>query len=384
MPSPNIIESLALDEPQTLVVMTKEVKPAARFLYDRYFPCNPDTDIFPTENILVNYKDKSGKRLAPFVRKGYKTSIRTGHYVDQLTPGRIAPTRQLTVSNLLIRGFGEQLFSGMKPSQRAINITMTDVRELKDEVRRSFEFMAADLLSHNEYTLTYEKSDKNGESEDDTPVTVSFIDVEAGNECGYTTAKFWNESGSNIYADIKAMCRQLEDNGTDAQDIILGSNAADAFLRDEFIHELLDNRRIEMGKIAPEIKAQGATLIGLINIDGYMLNVIEYRESYTAADGSRKPFIDPDIAIVTAPAVGRSMFAAVTQIEQSDKAYHTYMEPIVPKYISDERADTQEIMMTSRPLLVPVVKGCWVSAKVTGTTPSEGGDQQEEEKQPGS
>lgn len=371
MASPNIVTALALDEPQTLRAMTAKAKPAPRFLLDRYFPCNPDTDIFPTETILVDYKDKSGKKLAPLVHAGHKTSARTGFYTDRLTPARIAPTRKLTIADLLTRGFGEQLFSGNAPSQRAVNITMTDVRELMDEVRRRKEFMAADLLQHNRYVLTYEKSDANGADENSGDVTVSFIDATDGNECAYTTAGFWNEAGANIYGDIKAMCRQLEDNGVDAVDLILGSNAADAFLHDELIHKLLDNRRIEMGSIAPTIKAQGATLIGLLNVDGYMINIIEYRESYTSKDGKLTPFIDPDTAIVTAPNAGRSMYAAVTQMEQSDGAFHTCFDKIVPKYISKPEDDIQQIMMTSRPLLAPVIKGGWISGKVTGTTPTE-------------
>lgn len=368
MASPNIITALALDEPQTLRAMANKAKPAPRFLLDRYFPCNKDTDIFPTETILVDYKDKSGKKLAPLVHAGHKTSARTGFYTDRLTPARIAPTRKLTIADLLTRGFGEQLFSGNAPSQRAVNITMTDVRELMDEVRRRKEFMAADILQHNKYVLTYEKSDENGTNETAGDVTVTFNEETDSNECAYTTAGFWNEADANIYGDIKAMCRQLEDNGVDAVDLILGSNAADAFLHDEFLHKLLDNRRIEMVSIAPTIKAQGATLIGLLNVDGYMLNVIEYRETYTSKDGKITPFIDPDTAIVTAPNAGRSMYAAVTQMEQSDKSYHTYFDTIVPKFLSDARTDTQQIMMTSRPLLAPVIKGCWISGKVTGTT----------------
>lgn len=367
MASPNIITTLALDEPQTLIAMTEAARPAAKFLFERYFHTNPDTDIFPTEDILIDYKDKAGRTLAPFVHEGWKTSDRTGFATDKLSPARIAPKRELSVIDLIKRGYAEQLFSGKTGEQRAHDKTMQDITELMDTVRRRFESMAADLIVNNKYTMTYEKSDENGSSEQTGDVVVSFIDTEEGNICAYTPEAAWTES-SNIYGDIKAMLRQLDDNGGSTNgtiDLLLGSNAADAFLRNKEIREMLDNRRMEMGEIAPQVRAQGATLIGLLNVDGILLNVIEYREAYTDASGKLTPFLPADQAVIIPPLCCRALFAAVTQMEQSDNQFHTYADKIVPKYLGDAKADKLEIMMTSRPALAPVVKGGWVSAKVT-------------------
>ncbi len=368
MASPNIVTTLALDEPQTLIAMTAEARPAAKFLFERYFYTNPSTDIFPTEDILIDYKDKSGRKLAPFVHEGWKTSDRTGFATDKLSPARIAPTRKLTVADLIKRGYAEQLFSGKTGAQRAHDKTMQDITELMDEVRRRYEAMAADLLVNNKYTMTYEKSDANGSGEQAGDVVVSFIDTEEGNICAYTPASAWTADTANIYGDIKAMLRQFDDNGGSMNgtiDLLLGSNAADAFLRDKNIRELLDNRRMEMGEIAPQVRAQGATLMGLLNVDGILLNVIEYRETYTDASGKLTPFLPADQAIIATPLCCRALFAAVTQMEQSDRQFHTYADKIVPKYLGNAENDELRIMMTSRPALAPVVKGGWVSSKVT-------------------
>lgn len=368
MASPNIVTTLALDEPQTLIAMAAEARPAAKFLFERYFYTNPSTDIFPTEDILIDYKDKSGRKLAPFVHEGWKTSDRTGFATDKLTPARIAPTRKLSVIDLIKRGYGESLFSGKTGEQRAHDTTMQDITELIDEIRRRYEYMAADLLVNNKYVMTYEKSDANGDSEQVGDVTVSFIDTEEGNICAYTPSEAWTADGSNIYGDIKAMLRQFDDNGgalNGTIDLLLGSNAADAFLKNKEIREMLDNRRMEMGEIAPQVRAQGATLMGLLNVDGIMVNVIEYRETYTNASGKLTPFLPADQAIIATPLCCRALYAAVTQMEQSDNQFHTYAEKIVPKYLGDAKNDKLEIMMTSRPAFAPVVKGGWVSAKVT-------------------
>lgn len=59
----------------TLLMAVQQLTPAATFLRDRYFPTNDASDIFATDDVLVEFRDGS-KKLAPFVapRKGGVTS----------------------------------------------------------------------------------------------------------------------------------------------------------------------------------------------------------------------------------------------------------------------------------------------------------------------
>ena len=224
MASPNIVTTLELNDPATLIALAEKVRPAAHFLYDRYCVCNPATDIFPTEDIHIEYQDKAGRKLAPLVHKGYKSSGRRGYYTDKLTAARTAEKRSLTVEDYMRKGYGESLFSGKDGAQRALEMTRTDMTNLTDNTIRRWEAMASDLLCNNKYTLNYVKSDANGADESADPVEVSFIDTEEGNICAYTPATLWNADGAKLIEDIVAMCRQLEDNGGSAQDILVGSD----------------------------------------------------------------------------------------------------------------------------------------------------------------
>ncbi len=366
MASPNIVTSLNLDDPQTLVAMLGQTRPAPRFLINRYFPTNPDTDIFPSETILVDYKDKQGRILAPLVHEGHKTTPRRTFRTDKLTPARIAPQRPLTVVNLIKRGFGESLFSGDTPAQRAVNLTINDFTDLTDEVKRVWEKMAADCLTTNTYTLTYVASDAAESGEVTGDVTVSFIDTVSGNAAAYTPATAWNAAGANILGDIKAMIQQMQDNGAigGEVDLVLGSDAAIALMQNEDILTLLNIRRVEAGNLSPRFIELGAALIGQLNVHGHFVNIIEYTEKYTDSTGALVPFLPAGAAFVANPGCGRAMFAAVTQMEQYDHAFHTYMEPIVPKILGDASQDSLKIQLTSRPLLAPVVVGGWVAATV--------------------
>lgn len=91
----------------TLLASVQQLPPLHTFLLDRYFPTNAATDIFATNDVLVEYK-KGHKKAAPFVapRKGGITILRDGYTMRRFTPSYIAPKRPLTIDDLRKRGFG--------------------------------------------------------------------------------------------------------------------------------------------------------------------------------------------------------------------------------------------------------------------------------------
>lgn len=103
----------------TLLMAVQQLVPAATFLRDRYFPTNDASDIFSTEDVLVEYRD-GVRKLAPFVapRKGGVTILRKGYTMERYTPPFVAPRRTLTLDELRKRGFGEALYSQLTPEQR--------------------------------------------------------------------------------------------------------------------------------------------------------------------------------------------------------------------------------------------------------------------------
>lgn len=71
----------------TLLMAVQQLTPATTFLRDRYFPTNDASDVFATDDVLVEYRDGS-KKLAPFVapRKGGVTILRNGYHMERYTP----------------------------------------------------------------------------------------------------------------------------------------------------------------------------------------------------------------------------------------------------------------------------------------------------------
>ena len=134
----------------TLLMAVQQLVPAATFLRDRYFPTNDASDIFATEDVLVEYRDGT-RKLAPFVapRKGGVTILRKGYNMERYTPPFVAPRRTLTLDELRKRGFGEALYSQLTPEQRQQVLIMRDADELGDLITNREEAMAAETMLTN-------------------------------------------------------------------------------------------------------------------------------------------------------------------------------------------------------------------------------------------
>ena len=126
-----------------------------------------------------------------------------------------------------------------------------------------------------------------------------------------------------MLADISAMCKLLTSRGLPATEVLMAPDVADVFLANEWILKLLDNRNYMIGGVDPETLPSGVTKIARLNVKGKMLDFLMYEEEYEEIDGTMKPYIPAGKIAVTAPAAGRTVYGAITQME-SDEQFHTY------------------------------------------------------------
>lgn len=339
----------------TMLAAVQEINPLHTFLRDRYFPTNDSTDIFSTDDVLVEYRDGS-KTLAPFVapRKGGVTVLRKGYTMTRYTPPFIAPKRTMTVDDLNKKGFGEALFSKLTPAQRQGALMMKDFEDMDIMIARREEAMAAETLLTNGCIMKH-IADNKTEGDD---MDIRFYEGES-NPAQYTPETDWNEAGADILGDIYAVCELLAAKGLGSSDLIVSPDVGSAILDNEKIQKLLDNRNINIGGVDPAILPNGVTKIARLNCKGHVVDVLQYSESYTGDDGKNVGYITKGKAIVTAPGCGRTIYGAVSQVEQSDGLFHTYAAKRVPKYFSDAQGNTRELYLTSCPLCIPNNKNAW-------------------------
>lgn len=344
----------------TLLMAVQQLTPPSNFLKKRYFPTNEATDVFKTEDVLVEYQDGS-KKLAPFVapKKGGVTMMRSGSTMERFTPPRIAPKRGFTVDELKRRGFGEALFSQKTPEERERLLALRDLTEMDEAISRREETMCAETMLTNGCIMKHIADDKDKSND----MEIRFY-AEASNPAKYTPAVKWDQAGNAILQDLKVMVRMLTSRGLRAADYVCAPDVADVIVNDPNVQKLLDNRRYELGAVKPEALTDTAAVVAVLNIFGRFISIISYEETYTDDDGKDKPYIPSGKGILTAPGAGRTIYGAVTQLEQSDRQYHTYSGRRIPKYLANSENDTKTITLSSRPLMMPNHKNTFIVSDV--------------------
>lgn len=347
---------MALNYTDTAVLLAayKQQKAPNTFLQNRYFP---DGTVFTTAQVLVEYKD-GNQKLAPFVSPevGGKAVRRDGYKATAYEPAFIAPKRALTIDNLNKKGFGEALYGELTPEERAVKITADDLTEMDEMIVRRQEEMCAQVLQENALTMKHY-------GDDNTVVDTKIIEYfEGENQAVYTPSANWDSADADILGDIAVIALELAKRGLPAVDVILGTEAADAFLNNEKVQKLLDNRNFNIGVVDPTEGFPEAVFLGQINCKGYKLNFIQYAATYEAEDGSIKPYIDPKVAIVTAPACGVTNYGAITQINFGEADFTTHAEKRVPLY--EVNGQVREVALRTAPLVQPKHKNAFIKATV--------------------
>lgn len=350
-------------ETHHLLASVQQLPPIHTFLLDRYFPTNAASDIFATDDVLVEYK-KGTKKAAPFVapRKGGITVLREGYTMKRFTPSYIAPKRPLTIDDLRKRGFGEALYTNLTPEQRQGVIMLGDIDELRGMNTRRKEAMAAEVIFANACIMNEYVDDFHHFQERE----VRYYNGDS-NPAVYVPVADWDtteESGKQMMSDVSAMGSMLTSRGLPFTEVLMAPDVAEVFLNNEYILKLMDVRNIHIGGIAPEELPAGAVKIARLNVKGRMVDFISYEDTYEDTDGAVKPFIPAGMIAAAAPAAGRTVYGAITQVEQSDGEFHTYAGIDVPKYISDATHNIREITLSTAPLCMPNNENPFIAAKV--------------------
>jgi len=354
---------MALDiyKTHTLLAAIEEVPLLHTFLRDRYFPTDLQRDVFATNSVLIEYKE-GNKKLAPFVapRKGGITITRSGSYLESYEPPYIAPRRMLTIDDYSKRGYGEAIFSTLTPQEREFNYIMTDETELDTMISRREEAMAAETLISNGCIMKHYADDLMTVVEEKE---LRFYDG-VNNPAIYTTAVNWNLPGNKILDDMAAMISLLTSRGLGATEMLVAPDVASTILNDPTIQKLLDINNFDIGGINPELLPVGVARIARLNVKGRMIDILCYEDTYEDDFGATKQFIPAGHVVVLTAAVGRTLYGAVTQLEQRDNKTYTYTGRRVPKYLANAENNTRTLTLTSCPLMIPNQKTSWITSKV--------------------
>lgn len=343
---PNMVD---LYTPRTLAEVVKTTPPVRTFLRDRFFT---NVKTFPTKRVDIDIV-KGNRKMAAFIHPmvGGEIVQAEGYETKSYAPPLINPATISTADQLLERLPGEDMYSGKTPADRAAEKLIEEYNQLNDMTTRREEWMAAQVLTTGQLKVK-------GKGVDEV------IDFGLTNKITLASTKKWGASAADIWGNLKGWKQQVSRNGfANANMVIMGKAAADAFMADATVAKLLDNRRIEIGAIKPEEMEGGLTYYGHLNLPG--VDIYGYDEVYLDDEtGETKPLI-PDNVVLMIPSAASFMraYGLCTYLDDAGAWHRAETDRLLRTYV-EHRPDRRFIELQTHPLLIPDKIDSWFAATV--------------------
>ena len=343
-------------EPRTMGEVVRRLPPVQTFFKTTFFK---KTKTFVTRGVDVDFK-KGNRAIAPFVhpRIGGKTMPNRGFQTKTYTPPYVAPDKITTVDDLLSRGFGENIYSGKTPAQRAIAKMAEDFTELNEMITRREELMAAQAIYTGAIPIIGEGLNE-------------VIDFGFTNKETLANAQRWSNAASDPIEDLKKWRKQVQKTGFVNCDIcIMADDVAAAFIRHEKVKSLLDIKAYDLAVIKPREMPNGLTYVGTIN--GMGLDIYTYTEWYLDDWSGDKPEEKPlvpekTVALLSTQAMYSMYYGAVTILDGrggSAETFKTVEGARVPDTWTERKPARRFLQLNSNPLPVPHEVDSWFVATV--------------------
>jgi len=326
-----------------------------------FFITGPE-DITSADFVSIDI-ERSDEDIAPVLR-----DVKTGAIVvaediytnKTIKPPAYALEMPLNVYDLMKRQPGDTEYEESENwlGQMAQRVQKS-WRKMMQMLKYSIELQASQILQTG--TLTLNDEDGNAVYTLDYKPKVSHFP---------TVSTSWSTTASATpLDDITDLADVIRDDGLcDIQDLIFGSTAWKNFIKNDDVRELLDNRRINIGEIAPQMRNLGAKFQGMISYGAYEYRMWTYNARYKATFGatSKSLYVAAD-KVVFLPAAEeldfRKVYGGVPMLINSVPPFDQFLPGRVPvpgavdfkpRVYADERAETIISEIKSRPLLIPV------------------------------
>lgn len=330
-------------ETRTLLAPFDEGPAVHTFLRDTFFGGRE----YPPTN-LVEFDFRRGRRkMAPFVAPliGGKVMEREGFETRFFRAPRIAPVRNLRIPDLEPRMFGETIYQGRMPSDRAAELLAEDAVYCDEAISRREEWMCREVLVNGQLTITADHGYQ---------MVVDFLESSAGAIDNHHTPAngTWDTAGSVPLTDLEeARLATIAASGVSPNVALFGTKAKDAFINNAEVQKLLDNRRFELGNVAPTI--QDDAVVRFATVPG--LECYVYAEYFEDDMGVLFPMLPENLVMLLSTNVqNKVVYGAFTQLEDvKTKRYVTYQSARIPFVYGDEENGHLFYRLTSCPLPMP-------------------------------
>ena len=346
------MNEVSIFDPRTMGKIVERMPAVRTFFRSTFFKT---VNTFTTKSIDVDFR-KGNRRIAPFVHRkiGGKTVPNSGYQTKTYTPPLVAPNKITTVDDLLNRSFGESLYNGKSPAERAVEKLARDFIELEEMIVRREEWMCAQAI----YTGTIPVI---GEGLNEV-IDFKFTNFEAK----ATAADKWK---ADKIGYIKACKKQVQKTGfVNCNVCIMADDVVMDFLNDTKVQKLLDVKGYDLAVIKPQELPNGTTYVGSLRGEG--IDIYTYNEwfldDFTDPEAPEEKPLVPDgtLALLSTSANFSMDYAAVTALDSKTENFVTVEGARVPTSWIERNPDRRFLQLNSNPLSVPHEVDSWFVAQV--------------------
>jgi len=289
------------------------------------------------------------------ISAGYRNNTADLYTNKEFIPPVHKEAVTINANTLLQRVAGQDPFADTTTQARLIARILQALPKPERKIRRAMELQASQVLQLGVVTL----SDSSGNaiySIDYKPKATHLVDVSVD----------WGSSGDTPLQDIRALADVIRGDGlVDADQLIFGDTAFDAFINATDVQALFDNKAIDIGSIKPEGRGNGATFQGTVKIGSYRFEMWTYQGRYKHPQtGVSTRFMNTDKVIVRA-SNGRldASFGNIPKIVPPDSRILPFLPDriaspaggidLIPNAWIDQTGENLSVGVGARPLMIP-------------------------------
>lgn len=345
---------ISIYDPRTMGKLIVRMPKVRTFIRDTFFG---NVQTFNTKKIDVDMK-KGDRQLAPFVHPkiGSETIPNSGYQTNTYEPPLLAPDKITTIDDILARRPGESLYNGKSPNQRAVEKMQDDFKELDETISRREEWMCCQTIFTGKIPvigkgMNYE------------------IDFNFTNTETLSGTKQWGKSAADPLEDIDRWKEKVQKTGFVNTNIcLMGKKACAAFLKDENVQKMLDNRRYDLAVIKPRELPGGATYIGTLTKDD--IDIYTYSEWFlddwtNKQKPEQKPLVPENVvAMLSTEAVYSMLYGGVPVVDERGREIGIAEGTRIPDQWVKRRPVRRFLGLSAAPLPVPNEVDAWHIAYV--------------------
>jgi hypothetical protein len=312
-----------------------------------------DTDVVEWDVV------REGASMARYVNNNLEVDAteREGFETIEISTPRIQEKRVLDITTLTKRSAGETIYATTTPVDRARQTLDKDLVFCMNSNDRRTEQQCAEFMVNGRVDIIGKGVN-------------TYVDYELPLKLTLSGTSQWGEPGTRPLQSLTYWASILRQRGYNPDTLLIDLAVADIFLQDEDYKKMLDNQRMEMGRIAPGPVTdmfETAQFFGRFNWPGLgQIDAYTYNGTYKNESNEITPYLDPyRILLLSSQArQNRILYGSEAIIEENSEKPLWVQGRYIPEIFTDRRAKTVTTIVTSRSMPAPQFDDSWWTVKV--------------------